>query len=292
MSGDLRKIAVFALVGIGAFLLAFGLGRVAGDSKDAGEGHGDHMSQGSDDTTYSVELLDDASLPLAGTEPQVLRFRVLDPDGRAVTRYETKHEKDLHLIVVEKANPRIYAHLHPALEGGVWSVETRLVGGEFRLFADTTPKGAEAQVLTADFSVDGDHRVDPAMTTNDVASVGGYDIALKADGAAYTFTVTKAGKPVELQPYLGAGGHLVGIRVKTLDYLHAHAEQAEGNTVGFHVEAAKTGTYVLHLDFKVDGVVHSATFVQQLESASSAGGHEGHDMDDMGGMEMEGHDGH
>lgn len=287
MNENLRKIIIFILVGVGAFLLAFSLGKVAGDAKKGGDGHGDHMSQGADKTAYSVKVLDDSPLPGAGSVPQTLRFRVLDAEGRAVTQYDTKHEKELHLIVVERDDPRIYAHLHPRLEDGVWSVETQLVGGEFRLFADTTPQGAGAQVLTADFTVEGDHRVDPAMTTNDEATVDGYDVTLASDGTAYTFTVTKAGQPVELQPYLGAGGHLVGIRVKTLNYLHAHAEQAEGSAVGFHVEAPRAGTYVLHFDFKVGDTVRSATFVQELAGTSAKD--EGHDMGDM---EMEGHDGH
>jgi hypothetical protein len=276
MTQLMRNRVVFILVAVGAFVLAFGLGQVAGNKKDATPHEHDAKAAG-----YAVKIIGGSTLPLAGTGHQELRFSVLDPDGKPVTAYDVVHEKKLHLILANRDDPRVYAHLHPDFADGVWSVQTNLAGGPWRLYADTTPSGAKPQVLTADFTVDGDHQVVPPFATSDAATVDGYDVALTADSGMYTFTVTRDGKPVTLQPYLGAGGHLVGIREKSLDYLHAHALAAEGNTVGFHVEAEKSGTWVLHLDFQVDGVVHDATFVQEIDGA-------GHDMGDMG--DMEGHD--
>ena len=41
-----------------------------------------------------------------------------------------------------------------------------------------------------------------------------------------TLTVTKDGQPVtDLQPYLGAYGHLVALRAGDLAYLHVHPER-------------------------------------------------------------------
>ena len=37
-----------------------------------------------------------------------------------------------------------------------------------------------------------------------------------------SFTVTRGGKPIRTQPYLGAGGHLVALREGDLAYLHVH----------------------------------------------------------------------
>lgn len=281
MTDSLRKMIIFILVGVGAFVLAFGLGQMAGKKKETSSHEHKASAPG-----YTVKIVGSSSLPLAGLEPQELRFSVLGPDGKPVTAYDVVHEQKLHLIIANRLDPRIYAHLHPSFADGVWSVRTDLVGGPFRMYADTKPTGAKPQVLTADFSVDGDHSVKPPMTPNDSATVDGFDVALAADGATYTFTVTRDGKPVALEPYLGAGGHLVGIREKSLDYLHAHAMAAEGNTVAFHVEAEKSGTWVLHVDFQVDGKVHDATFVQKIDAGGSTEG-----MDDMDGMgDMEGHE--
>ena len=285
MTDSLRKIVIFILVGVGAFVLAFGLGQLAGDKKapSGHEGHGDHDS-GKPAARYSVKLAD-SSLEAGQVD---LRFSVLDPDGEPVTAYDVVHEKEMHLIVVDRDYPEVYQHLHPVLADGEWSVRTSLLAGDYRLYADTTPTGAEAQVLSADLAVAGDRRARVAQTEpNDTTSVDGYDVALKADGPMYTFTVTRGGKPVALEPYLGAGGHLVGIRRESLDYLHAHAMDARGNTVAFHVEASNAGTWVLHLDFQVDGTVHDATFVQRLEADGPGG--MGEHMD-RGDDEGDGHD--
>jgi len=276
MTDSLRKMIIFILVGVGAFVLAFGLGRMAGVKKTASPHHGDKPA-----ARYSVDLAD----PSLEAGPVDLRFSVLDADGEPVTAYDVVHEKELHLIVVDRTAPEIYQHLHPTLHDGVWSVRTSLLAGTYRMYADTTPKGADGQVLTADFSVAGDARPRVARTEpNDTASIDGLDVALKAEGPMYTFTVTRAGKPVELEEYLGAGGHLVGIREESLEYLHAHAMEAAGNTVGFHVEAPKAGTGVLHLDFQIDGKVHDATFVQRLDADASGMG-EHMDMGDTEGHE-------
>lgn len=285
MTDSLRKIVIFILVGVGAFVLAFGLGQLAGDKKTP-SGHDDHDGHeaAKPAARYSVKLTDSA-LEAGRVD---LRLSVLDADGEPVTAYDVVHEKELHLIVVDRKYPEVYQHLHPTLADGEWSVQTSLLAGDYRLYADTTPAGAEAQVLTADLTVAGDARPRVAQTEpNDTASVDGFDVALKADGPMYTFTVTRAGEPVELDPYLGAGGHLVGIRRESLEYLHAHAMDAARNTVGFHVEAPRAGTWVLHLDFQVDGTVHDATFVQQLEAdgPEGMGGHM-----DMGDDEGDGHD--
>lgn len=280
MTELMRNRVVFILVAVGAFILAFGLGQVAGNKKDAPAHHQKAAGQ------YTVKLLDGDVLKAK----QPLRFEVLDPKGKPVTDFDTVHEKKLHLIVVDRDDLTSYEHLHPTMAaGGTWTVATSAPGHRtYRAYADFTPAGGKPQVAEADFSVGRTINL-PATVyrPGDTASVDGYDVALTADGATYTFTVTKSGKPVDLEEYLGAGGHLVGIRTRSLDYLHAHASAAEANTVAFHVEAPNAGTWVLHLDFQVDGKVHDATFVQELEGA--AGGM-GEHMGDMGDMEGHGHD--
>jgi hypothetical protein len=55
-----------------------------------------------------------------------LRFQVLGPDGAPVLRYQTVHDRPLHLIVV-RADLTGYQHLHPGLGAdGTWSVPLTL----------------------------------------------------------------------------------------------------------------------------------------------------------------------
>jgi hypothetical protein len=83
-----------------------------------------------------------------------------------------------------------------------------------------------------------------------------------------TLSVSRAGRPVtDLQPYLGAYGHLVALRDGDLAYLHAHpmdepggAAPAPGPHVRFATTAPSAGTYRLFLDFKHGDVVRTAAF--------------------------------
>lgn len=92
-----------------------------------------------------------------------------------------------------------------------------------------------------------------------------------ADGtwsAPVTPTVTRNGEPVrDLQPYLGAYGHLVTLRSGDLGCLHVHpnGEPGDGTTpsgpdISFTTTAPGTGIHRLLLDFQHAGEVHTAAF--------------------------------
>ena len=80
--------------------------------------------------------------------------------------------------------------------------------------------------------------------------------------------MSRGGVPVtDLQPYLGAYGHLVTLREGDLAYLHVHpgGEPGDGTTrpgpdVEFGAEVPSAGRYHLYLDFRHDGVVRTAPF--------------------------------
>ena len=66
--------------------------------------------------------------------------------------------------------------------------------------------------------------------------------------------VRDAGNPVELQPYLGARGHLVVLRKGDLAYIHAHADEDELASTS---RSRARGSYRLYLQFKVGGKVET-----------------------------------
>jgi hypothetical protein len=125
-------------------------------------------------------------------------------------------------------------------------------------------------VLGTDLDVAGDYRpvALPAAATS--TSVDGFDVRVTGDPEAgaeadLTFTVSRDGEPVDdLQPYLGAYGHLVTLRAGDLAYLHTHpGEDAEpgvagGPDVEFMTTFPSPGTYRLFLDLQVDGEVRTA----------------------------------
>ncbi|WP_410667613.1 hypothetical protein [Amycolatopsis sp. cmx-4-68] len=206
-------------------------------------------------------------------EPGRFAFTITGPDGKRVTAYDTEHEKKLHLIVVRRDTAG-FRHVHPDLApDGTWSVPLTLpAAGSYRAFADFAPTGGPPMTLGADFSVAGDYR--PAThAPSRTAHVDGYTVELAGDLTAgktspLTLTVRRDGVPVtDLQPYLGAYGHLVALREGDLAYLHVHPEgepgdgrTAAGPQVAFAAEVPSAGTYRLFLDFRHGGVVRTAEF--------------------------------
>jgi hypothetical protein len=169
-----------------------------------------------------------------------LRFAIVrEETGRPITACDREHEKELHLIVASR-DLAAFRHVHPTRAAdGTWSTSVDLSeAGPYRVFADFTPKGGEGLTLGADLAVSGAYEPakPPARTTT--ARVDGYQVELAGGltpgkGSKLALTVTRNGKPVrDLQPYLGAYGHLVALRAGDLAYLHVHpgGEPGDGRT--------------------------------------------------------------
>lgn len=219
---------------------------------------------------YTFQL---AETPTTAGTDATFAFQILGPDGHAVTEFDVEHEKRLHLIVANRSLTEFH-HVHPEMDAdGLWTTTVALdAGGAYRAFADFSPTGGEPLTLGADVLVAGDATPAAMPAPAPTATVDGYEVTLDGtmvmgEEGDLTFTVTRDGSPVELEPYLGAYGHLVVLRAGDLAYLHAHPQGAEpqpgqtgGADVGFATTAPSIGTYRLFLDFQVDGVVHTASF--------------------------------
>ena len=200
-----------------------------------------------------------------------LSFALRGPDGKPLVAYETSHEKTLHLVVV-RSDGRQFRHVHPTHDGaGRWSLPwTWREAGSYRVFADFVPEALGRNVtLTGTIHIGG--RLTAAnRPIGTAASVAGYRVEL--DGrlragqeSALALAVTRRGKPVTLQPYLGSYGHLVALREGDLGYLHVHPADEAGNRtaptkITFLANAPTAGRYLLYLDFQVAGRVHTAEF--------------------------------
>ncbi|MFD7699566.1 hypothetical protein [Streptomyces caelestis] len=214
-----------------------------------------------------------------------LRFAVRDEHGRAVTEYRREHDKELHLIIASR-DLLTYRHLHPTRAAdGTWATPVDLPrAGGYRVFADFTPaaEGARNLTLGADLAASGPYRPQELPRAGGTARVDGYEVeltgALRPGRASeLNLSVSRGGKPVtDLQPYLGAYGHLVALRAGDLAYLHVHpggepgGRTGSGPAVSFMATAPSGGSYRLFLDFKHDGVVRTAAFTVHAGAAQEA----------------------
>lgn len=226
--------------------------------------------------------LDQPALPAGADVP--LAFRVLGPDGHAVTDFAVRHDEDLHLIAVRR-DLAGYQHVHPERDpDGTWRAPLDLSPGSWRVFADFAASADdEDRVLGADLEVAGAYTPEPLPAPAAVAEVDGYTVVLDGtltagEESELRFGISRDGVPVtDLQPYLGAFGHLVALRTGDLGYLHVHpadppggAAPAPGPNLGFVAEVPSAGSYRLFLDFRHGDVVRTAAFTVTV------GAHEEH----------------
>lgn len=200
-------------------------------------------------------------------------FAITGKDGKPVTAYVPLHDKELHLIVVRR-DMTGYQHLHPTrASSGSWNIPLVVAtAGVYKAFANFEPGGQTmpmAMTLAVDLMASGEFTAVALPAPKLTTTVDGIKIALAGKvvvGAPeLTLTVTRSGKPVELQPYLAAHGHLVALRLGDLAYLHVHPEDTPGgepvgNRVTFIVPVPTAGKYRLFFDFKTEDVVRTAEF--------------------------------
>ena len=288
-----RKLAVFAA----GLALVFGVAAVAGGAvgpnrdqkKSKNTAHGSGAAMGDSMSTHTASgsgqeadpvrglAVSEDGLTLSPARGEVrrgqatdFRFTIGGRDGRPVRDFTVEHEKRMHFIVVRRDGSG-FQHLHPRMDAdGTWHVRLTLPeAGSYRAFADFK-RGNTAYTLATDLAVDGSAGYRPLPGPATTADTGdGYQVRLDESAlhagqeAQLRFTVTRAGKVVHTEPYLGAGGHLVALRAGDLAYLHVHPDE-EGDSVSFMTEFPSAGRYRLYLQFKHDGKVHTAEFTQEV----------------------------
>lgn len=267
------RLGLYAVALAVAFTGAMGVGRLVGPApeKRPAEAHGEmpmpeiEYPGGLQVSEAGYRLVPETGALTPGVEAD-FRFRVLGPDGAPVTRYTPTHERDLHLIVVRR-DLSGFRHVHPALDAdGVWHLPLTVAeAGQYRFLADFRPAAREtALTLGVDVPVAGAFAPRALPGPARTASVDDYSVelggALKpGTSSKLTLSVRRDGSPVtDLQPYLGAAGHLVALRDGDLAYLHVHPH--DDGTLAFDVEVPSPGAYRLYLDFKHGDVVRTAEF--------------------------------
>jgi hypothetical protein len=197
---------------------------------------------------------------------ETLRFRVIDASRQPVRDFDQEHGARLHLIVVRR-DLTGYQHLHPRLApDGTWSIAINLPRpGSYRMFADFHTAGHDL-TLGADLTVPGRFAPRPLPAPSTTATVDGYEVQLTEDEpGTLHFKVTRDGREItDLQPYLGARGHLVALREGDLAYLHVHPEAGPepGAGISFGTDIPSAGRYRLYLQFRHGGAVHTAEFTR------------------------------
>ena len=246
-------------------------------------GHGDHGGHGDSAEAPSTDKLKASfafptGAPQAG-EPTELKIEIANERGERVTDFEVSHEKLLHLIIVDH-DLNFFTHIHPdRQEDGTFTIRTTFpAGGDYKLFADVVPKGGASTTLSEWVNVEGakgEHSeiaADPTLRKE----VSGKEIELSLSSlrakeeSTLTFDIRDAASKKgidDLQPYLGAVGHVVILSADAEQYLHVHPldEAATGPIAQFATSFPGPGKYKIWGQFQHENEVFTVAFVVDVE---------------------------
>lgn len=257
-------------------------GAAGGEHATMGHEQETSPTSGLSSTAHGHRLVSGASTFPANRDAK-FSFQIIGQGERAVRRFGLDQTKRMHLIIVRR-DLTGYQHLHPTMNrAGTWSISLKLpTPGRYRAFADFVVDGRRT-VLGTELRTPGHYRPIALGSPTSTVTVDGYSLRLAqaADLRALseqrlTFTVSRGSGPVrDLQPYLGALGHLVILRERDLSYLHAHPETTGSTEAGHDVHGRAAGSgpriefaaelpgaarYRAFLQFRVGGQVRTAAF--------------------------------
>lgn len=170
-----------------------------------------------------------------------LTFHVSEGNQK-ITDYETVHEKKCHLMLIS-ADYKDFQHEHPVLDKtGTFTMKNVVFKrpGLYYVFFDVTPEGSKQILKRFDFKVQG--QGEPLVLKEDMAvkTVGGVTAKLvtmpaplKKGDAMLHFQLSRNGKPVtDIQPFMGAMGHVVALGKDGKPFLHIHPMESNDPHAG------------------------------------------------------------
>lgn len=206
--------------------------------------------------------------PVAG-EPVKLELMLHDSSGRMLKDFELNHHKLAHLIMIRDGLDE-FAHLHPSVDGDGTLRETHTFSkaGKYHIYLDYKTKGQPRATSQAELNIGG--KSEPAEKLVPDATGLVRDDGLQAEvtmrnsnggSRIVSFQLLQSDhEPVrDLEPYLGAMGHLVVVSANGTDYVHAHplTESSADGKVEFDVHFPRPGIYKLWGQFQRGGSVYT-----------------------------------
>jgi hypothetical protein len=213
------------------------------------------------------------------------RFFVRDPrTGATVRRLALMHERVFHLFIISH-DLAYFAHVHPRLHAnGSLDVDFTVPrAGAYQLIADFLPEGGAPQLVQRSFVTAG---YTEALATPPVLAPDAADKVVEGTRVKLTMPEPFAGREqlvtfdlvdeatgapaTDLEPYLGATGHLLLASADLAIAFHAHpvAEISArgGPTVVFQVLFPRAGDYRLWAQFQRGGRVLTSSFTVPVKS--------------------------
>lgn len=252
----------------------------SGSMNDSDHGNMDGMTMVADKT--QAENIK-AKFMLSNDQPQpnqnaTITVRIQDKDGNPVNDFDVQHEKLMHMIIVRK-DLSYFNHIHPDYKGnGEFTITTQFpTAGEYEIISDIAPTGIGAMSKSEWITVQGTAPAaqpinpDPKLTKE----VDGKEVTLSINHLManmelelnFNIKDAQTKQPItDLQPFLGAVGHVVILNDKGGEYLHVHPaeENSSGPDAKFMATFPHSGVYKIWGQFQQNGKVVTVDFVIEV----------------------------
>jgi hypothetical protein len=220
----------------------------------------------------ATDVVDLRATPtLAGAR---LRIAVRQPGGISnVRRLAIVHEHPMHLFVVGEGL-EFFAHEHPAPQpDGVFMVDLTLPRpGPYMAIVEFQREGGPPQMVHQAFTTGGPFaRVARPALDEEPRIVDGMRVSLdrsprragQAELLTVHITAAATGAPIsDLEPYLGAAGHLVAVSADMTEAVHEHpAPDGRGPELRFRPLFPRAGLFKVWIQFQRGARVTTASFV-------------------------------
>ena len=226
-------------------------------------------------STHGAYELEATQIPRPGGKgTKALQIQIRHPEtAEAVTAFSEIHERTLHLFIIGR-DLSYFPHVHPDRKDSGFELPVDLDPGVYVLVADFAPSAGAPQLVQR-VIVTPESVVSPfasADVTPDLTDkiVDGVRISLTADARAQRATALRftlrdhasGAPPTDLEPYLGAAGHLLIVNSDITVAIHAHPEGSAtaGPEVMFSPIFPSPGVYKLWVQFQRKGRVLTAPF--------------------------------
>jgi hypothetical protein len=242
-------------------------------------GHNMGGNSSSHNAAATPKLNINSSKEFKAGESAELELSITGAGVERVKNFVMNHDAKVHLILIRDGLDQFF-HLHPVIdsETGMMKVNhTFPVAGLYHVFADHQQPGGTMTTAVTTLRVAGDAAAAKPLAV----TVPG---TIEADGLKANVTVTKdesgtekvvrfeltdaAGKAVDdLEPYMGARGHLVVVSADASRYVHAHPLESTTakNVVAFAAHFPQPGMHKGWGQFKRAGTVRIVPFVVNVE---------------------------
>lgn len=249
---------------------------------------------------YAVDLKTDGDA--AAGKPVKMELAIRYADTRELVKdFEVVHERLLHLVMTTQ-DMAWFEHQHPVrgVDGLFRLTWTFPRPGKYRLYADFTPSDGDNQVKPLALTVGGgpSRSVPLVPDRTRVKTVGDLRIELRVrpggplrmeKAALLTYRIRdRRGRPVrDMQPFIGAMGHLLAISQNGKDVVHTHVLQSasapsmggerepflvtaamvseKGPAFSFKLTVPSGGLYKTWAQFMHDNRVYTVPFTFQVQ---------------------------